>query len=178
MHAVRPTGTLAAVPVVLFATTDDDLFSPLALQLTARDCEVVRATSAGELLEAVRHGVIDCAIVNPFFRDVWYGTAVAALRADSATAHIPVALVSATTPDREWVELFDLVAPLPPDDFDALVGELAGFAADPPQVRARPDAARLAAGIESVARVLTAELGDGRRFVYGVTEPPTDGPHA
>ncbi len=113
----EPTGTpmeakppVAAVPRVLVAEDEPDIAALIAYQLTREGFRVETAGSGSEALEAVGREIPDLVVLDRMLPDVSGDEVLRRLKAEPATANIPVLVLTAKREQEDRIQGLELGA--------------------------------------------------------------------
>jgi DNA-binding response OmpR family regulator len=93
--------------VILIADDDEDILQLVAFRLERSGYTVVRATNGEEALQAAREHVPDLAVLDVRMPKLDGYEVTRAIRADEATRHVPVILLTAKVQDGDVQQGFD-----------------------------------------------------------------------
>jgi DNA-binding response OmpR family regulator len=92
---------------IVVADDDPDVLRLLARRLARRGYDVRTAVNGRAAVEEVRRELPDAVVLDNVMPGMTGGEACAALKADAATARIPIVLLSAEAAERDIVAGFD-----------------------------------------------------------------------
>jgi len=120
------------VPRVLVADDDEDILSLVAFRLERSGCHVIKASDGEEALRVAVERVPDLAVLDVMMPKMDGYEVMRRLRANEATSHIPVILLTARAQESDVAAGFEAGAddyvkkPFSPQELDARVQTILG----------------------------------------------------